>query len=1184
MSKEKKFITCDGNQAAAHVAYMFSEVAAIYPITPSSPMAEHIDEWAAEGRKNLFGDTVTVQEMQSEGGAAGAVHGSLQAGALTSTFTASQGLLLMIPNMYKIAGELLPCVFHVSARTVASHSLCIFGDHSDVMACRQTGFAMLCEGSVQEVMDLSAVAHLATIESRVPFINFFDGFRTSHEYQKIEEIDAESLRPLLNEKALAEFRARALSPEHPVARGMAENPETFFAHREVSNPYYDAVPGIVEKYMKEISAITGREYHLFSYYGAEDADRVIILMGSATEAAREAIDYLNANGQKVGMVSVHLYRPFSVKHLLAAVPKTVKRIAVLDRTKEPGAEGEPLYLDVRAAFYGQPDQPIIVGGRYGLGSCDTTPTLIISVFDNLKLPEPKNHFTLGIVDDVTFTSLPMEEEKALGAKGTFEAKFYGLGADGTVGANKNSIKIIGDNTDKYCQAYFSYDSKKSGGFTCSHLRFGDEPIRSTYQIKTPNFVACHVQAYLHMYDVTRGLRKNGTFLLNTIWEGDELAKNLPNHIKKYFAKNNITVYYINATKIAQEIGLGNRTNTILQSAFFRITKVIPVDLAVEQMKKFIVKSYSRKGQDVVDKNYKAVDRGGEYKQLTVDPAWANLPDDKPIERDEPEYISKLVRPINAQNGDLLPVSAYKPSVDGTWEQGTAAYEKRGVAAFVPAWNPDNCIQCNKCAFCCPHAAIRPFVMTDEEVKDFKGRTLDMIAPRPMKGMHFVQQVDVLDCLGCGNCADVCPGKKGEKALTMVPLEGQMAEADNWDYCVKKVTSKQDLVDIKQSPKNSQFAQPLFEFSGACSGCGETPYVKLISQLFGDREIVANATGCSSIYSGSIPSTPYCTNAKGQGPAWANSLFEDFCEFGMGMTLANKKMRNRIQSILEEQMTCDKAPEEYKQAAKEWIDGREDADASRAAAEKLIPIIEAHKGECQKMAKLAELEQYLTKRSQWIIGGDGASYDIGYGGLDHVLASGEDVNILVLDTEVYSNTGGQASKATPLGAIAQFAAQGKRITKKDLGLMQTTYGYIYVAQVAMGADQSQCLKAFREAEAYHGPSLIIAYAPCINHGLKIKGGMGRSQAEEGRAVECGYWHLWRFNPELEKEGKNPFSLDSKEPDWSKFQDFLNGEVRYLSLKKARPAEAQELFDAAEEAAKRRYATYVRKTKEDWSLCE
>ena len=1184
MSKEKKFITCDGNQAAAHVAYMFSEVAAIYPITPSSPMAEHIDEWAADGRKNLFGDTVSVQEMQSEGGAAGAVHGSLQAGALTSTFTASQGLLLMIPNMYKIAGELLPCVFHVSARTLASHSLCIFGDHSDVMACRQTGFAMLCEGSVQEVMDLSAVAHLATIESRVPFINFFDGFRTSHEYQKIEEISEDELRPLVDQKALAEFRSRALSPEHPVARGMAENPETFFAHREICNSYYDAIPGIVEKYMKEVSKITGREYKLFSYYGAEDADRVIILMGSATEAAREAIDYLNANGQKVGMVSVHLYRPFSVKHLLAAIPETVKRIAVLDRTKEPGAEGEPLYLDVRDAFYGKKNQPLIVGGRYGLGSCDTTPTMIISVYDNLNLPEPKNHFTLGIVDDVTFTSLPIEEEKALGGEGIFEAKFYGLGADGTVGANKNSIKIIGDNTQKYCQAYFSYDSKKSGGFTCSHLRFGDTPIRSTYQIKTPNFVACHVQAYLHMYDVIRGLRKNGTFLLNTIWEGEELANNLPNHIKRYFAKNNITVYYINATKIAQEIGLGNRTNTILQSAFFRITEVIPVDLAVEQMKKFIVKSYGKKGQDVVDKNFQAVERGSEYKQLTIDPQWANLPDDAEIKRDEPEYISKLVRPINAQNGDLLPVSAYKPSIDGTWEQGTAAYEKRGVAAFVPVWNADNCIQCNKCAFCCPHAAIRPFVMTDEEVKDFKGKTLDMLAPKAMKGMHYVQQVDVLDCLGCGNCADVCPGKKGEKALTMVPLEGQLGEADNWEYCVKKVTSKQDLVDIKSNPKNSQFAQPLFEFSGACSGCGETPYVKLISQLFGDREIVANATGCSSIYSGSIPSTPYCKNAKGQGPAWANSLFEDFCEFGMGMTLANKKMRNRIQAILEEQLTCDKASDEYKEAAKEWIANREDAEGSRAAGEKLISMIEAKKDECKKMAELVGLEHYFTKRSQWIIGGDGASYDIGYGGLDHVLASGEDVNILVLDTEVYSNTGGQASKSTPIGAIAQFAAQGKRITKKDLGLMQTTYGYVYVAQVAMGADQAQCLKAFREAEAYHGPSLVIAYAPCINHGLKIKGGMGRSQAEEARAVECGYWHLWRFNPELENEGKNPFSLDSKEPDWSKFQDFLNGEVRYLSLKKARPTEAQELFDAAEAAAKRRYATYIRKTKEDWSLGE
>lgn len=1180
MAKEKKFITCDGNQAAAHVAYMFSEVAAIYPITPSSPMAEHVDEWAAQDRKNLFGDTVSVQEMQSEGGAAGAVHGSLQAGALTTTFTASQGLLLMIPNMYKIAGELLPCVFHVSARTLATHSLCIFGDHSDVMACRQTGFAMLCEGSVQEVMDLSAVAHLATIEARVPFINFFDGFRTSHEYQKIEEIDQEELRPLVDQKALSEFRARALSPERPVARGMAENPETFFAHREASNKYYAAIPGIVEKYMKEVSRITGREYKLFSYYGAEDATDVIICMGSVTEAAREAIDHLMAQGRKVGLISVHLYRPFSKKHLLAAVPKTCKRIAVLDRTKEPGAEGEPLYLDVKEAFYDQENRPLIVGGRYGLGSCDTTPTMIISVYDNLALPEPKNHFSVGIVDDVTFESLPLEKEQALGGEGIFEAKFYGLGADGTVGANKNSVKIIGDNTNKYCQAYFSYDSKKSGGFTCSHLRFGDTPIRSTYQIKTPNFVACHVQAYLRMYHVLEGLRDNGTFLLNTIHEGQELVDFLPNNIKKYFAEHNITVYYINATKIAQEIGLGNRTNTILQSAFFRITNVIPVDLAVEQMKKFIVKSYGRKGEDVVNKNYQAVDRGSEYQQLTIDPAWANLPADAEEERDEPAFISKIVRPINAQQGDKLPVSAYESSVDGTWQQGTAAYDKRGVAAFVPVWKSENCIQCNKCAFVCPHATIRPFVLNEEELKGFKGKTIDIKAPAALKGMHFVQQVDVLDCLGCGNCADVCPGMRGNKALEMVPFDSQLDQADNWDYCEKNVTSKQNLVDIKQSPKNSQFATPLFEFSGACSGCGETPYVKLISQLFGDREMVANATGCSSIYSGSIPSTPYTTNEKGQGPAWANSLFEDFCEFGMGMLLANKKMRARISTLLAQ--ACDGAPEEFKAAAQEWEAGKDDAAASRAAADKLLPFIKAGKEHgCPGCAQLDELSHFLTKRSQWIIGGDGASYDIGYGGLDHVLASGEDVNILVLDTEVYSNTGGQSSKSTPIGAIAQFAAAGKRITKKDLGLMQATYGYIYVAQVAMGADQAQCLKAFREAEAYPGPSLIIAYSPCINHGLKVKGGMGRSQAEEARAVECGYWHLWRFNPELAKEGKNPFTLDSKQPNWDKFQEFLDNEVRFLSLRKALPAQADELYAETKKAAQRRYAAYVRKTQEDWS---
>ena len=1181
MAKEKKFITCDGNQAAAHISYMFSEVAAIYPITPSSTMAEYVDEWAAQGRKNIFGETVLVQEMQSEGGAAGAVHGSLQAGALTSTYTASQGLLLMIPNMYKIAGEFLPCVFHVSARTLASHALCIFGDHQDVMSCRQTGFAMLAEGSVQEVMDLAGVAHLATIKSRVPFVNFFDGFRTSHEIQKIEMLENEDLAPLIDQQALAEFRNRALTPEKPVARGMAENPDTFFAHRESCNTYYENVPAIVEEYMEKISEITGRKYGLFNYYGAEDAERVIILMGSATEAAREAIDYLTAQGEKVGMVSVHLYRPFSAKHFLAAVPKTAKRIAVLDRTKEPGANGEPLYLDVKECFYGQADAPVIVGGRYGLGSNDTTPAQILSVYENLALPQPKNGFTIGIVDDVTFTSLPQKEEIAMGGEGMFQAKFFGLGADGTVGANKNSVKIIGDNTDKHCQAYFSYDSKKSGGFTCSHLRFGDTPIRSTYLVTTPNFVACHVQAYLKMYDVTRGLQKNGTFLLNTIWEGDELAKNLPNNVKKYFAENNITVYYINATKIAQEIGLGNRTNTILQSAFFRITEVIPVDLAIEQMKKFIVKSYGKKGEDVVNKNYAAVDRGGEYKQLAVDAAWANLPADEVAANNDPAFINEVVRPINAQNGDLLPVSAFKGLEDGTWPQGTAAYEKRGVAAFVPTWEPENCIQCNKCAFVSPHACIRPFVMDEAEAAGLNAATIEVKAPATMKGMKFRMQVGVMDCLGCGNCVDVCPGfPKTGPALKMVPLEGELGEAANWDYCVKNVKSKQDLVDIKQSPKNSQFATPLFEFSGACSGCGETPYVKLISQLFGDREIVANATGCSSIYSGSIPSTPYTTNEKGQGPAWANSLFEDFCEFGLGMVLANKKMKARVEAILTEAIACDCTPAEFKAAAQEWIDGKEDAEASKAAAAKLKPMIEAGVANgCDKCAKLAELSHYLVKRSQWIIGGDGASYDIGYGGLDHVIASGEDVNILVLDTEVYSNTGGQSSKATPLGAIAKFAASGKRVRKKDLGMIATTYGYVYVAQIAMGADQAQCLKAIREAEAYPGPSIIIAYAPCINHGLKK--GMGKAQAEEAAAVACGYWHLWRYNPALEAEGKNPFSLDSKEPQWDGFQDFLKGEVRFASVMKQFPAEAADLFSACEEMAKKRYASYVRMSKMDWS---
>ena len=1185
---EKKFITCDGNYAAAHIAYKFSEVAAIYPITPSSTMAEYVDEWAAQGMKNMFGEIVKVVEMQSEAGAAGAVHGSLQSGALTSTFTASQGLLLMIPNMYKIAGELLPGVFHVSARALAAQSLSIFGDHQDVMATRQTGFAMLATSSVQEVMDLAGVAHIVALKARIPFLHFFDGFRTSHEIQKVEIIDDASLTSLLDRDALKAFRAAALNPNHPVTRGTAQNPDIYFQTREASNKFYNAVPDMVAETMAQISEITGRCYKPFTYYGAPDAENVIVAMGSINETIKECIDYLATQGKKVGLITVHLYRPFSEKYFFDAVPASVKRVCVLDRTKEPGANGEPLYLDVKDMFYGKENQPLVIGGRYGLSSKDTTPAQILAVIDNLFAAEPKNHFTVGINDDVTNLSLPVGEEVSMASAGTFEALFFGLGADGTVGANKNSIKIIGGSTDKYCQAYFSYDSKKSGGYTSSHLRFGDSPIRSPYLVTTPDFVACHVPSYVDKYDVLKGLKQGGSFLLNSVHDAATTCATLPDHMKAYLAKNNINFYIINATKIAGELGLGNRTNTIMQSAFFKIANVIPFEKAVEEMKKAILKSYGKKGEDVVNMNFAAVDRGGEYKLLAVDPAWANLPADEAPKYDEPEYITSLVRPINAQNGDLLPVSAYKGIEDGAWEQGTSAFEKRGVAGFVPVWNSENCIQCNKCAFVCPHAAIRPIVMTDEELAGYEGESIEMKAPATMKGMHFVIAVDDKDCLGCGNCADVCPGnpKKGV-ALTMKAYDDSSEEAAknaaDWKYFMQKVTNKQHLVDIKQSPKNSQFAQPLFEFSGACSGCGETPYVKLISQLFGDRQMVANATGCSSIYSGSIPSTPYTKNAEGHGPAWANSLFEDFCEFGLGMVLANKKMKARINDLLNEAIASDEAPAEFKAAAQQWIEGQNDTDASKAAAAVLKPMIAAGaEAGCPACQQLKELDHYLVKRSQWIIGGDGASYDIGYGGLDHVIGSGEDVNIFVLDTEVYSNTGGQASKATPIGAIAQFAANGKRVGKKDLGLMQATYGNVYVAQVAMGADQAQCLKAIREAEAWNGPSLVIAYAPCINHGLKAKGGMGKSQAEEAKAVECGYWHLWRYNPALGEEGKNPFQLDSKEPAWDKFQDFLEGEVRFLSLKKAAPQEAQELFDACKEAAQRRYKSYIRKTQEDWSL--
>ena len=1173
---EKKFITCDGNYAAAHVAYMFSEVAAIYPITPSSTMAELVDEWAAQGRRNIFGETVKVVEMQSEAGAAGAVHGSLQSGALTSTFTASQGLLLMIPNMYKISGELLPGVFHVSARALAAQSLSIFGDHQDVMATRQTGFAMLATSSVQEVMDLAGVAHLVALKARVPFLHFFDGFRTSHEIQKIELIDEASLTALLDRDALKAFRARALNPEHPVTRGTAQNPDIYFQTREAANKFYDAVPDMVADTMREISKITGRDYKPFVYYGHPEAEHIVVAMGSVTETVKETIDYLSKQGRKVGLVTVHLYRPFSEKYFFDVLPASVKRVCVLDRTKEPGAEGEPLYLDVKSMFYGKKLQPMIVGGRYGLSSKDTTPAQILAVFENLAAEAPKEHFTVGITDDVTNLSLPVGEEISLAKPGTFEALFFGLGADGTVGANKNSIKIIGGSTNKYCQAYFSYDSKKSGGYTSSHLRFGDLPITSPYLVTTPDFVACHVPSYVDKYDVLKGLKPGGSFLLNSVHDPETTCATLPDHMKAYLAKNRINFYVINATKIAAELGLGSRTNTIMQSAFFKIANVIPFEKAVEEMKHAILKSYGKKGEDIVNMNYAAVDAGGSaVVKVEVPAEWAAI-EDKGFEHvsnaSYPEFVRRIVEPINGLKGDRLPVSAFDGREDGTWDNGTAAYEKRGIAVNVPEWQIANCIQCNQCAYVCPHAVIRPFLATEAEAaasgvewKQGLGET---------KEYKFRIQISPLDCTGCSNCVDVCPAK--EKALVMRPLEEQMPQQKNWEYITRHIGYKQ-VVDKTKSVKNLQFAQPLFEFSGACAGCGETPYIKAISQLFGDKMMVANATGCTSIYSGSAPSTPYCTNAAGQGPAWANSLFEDNAEFGLGMHVGVEKLRDRVQETMEKAIAnCTKCSEELKAVMKEWIENRGSSAKSAEVTARLIPLLEACG--CDYCKEILEHKDWLVKKSQWIIGGDGWGYDIGYGGVDHVLATGQDVNILVVDTEVYSNTGGQSSKSTPVGAVAKFASSGKRIRKKDLGAMAMTYGYVYVAQVSIGASQQQLFNVLKEAEAYPGPSLVIAYAPCINHG--IKGGMTRTQTVGKEAVACGYWHLWHYNPQLEEEGKNPFVLDSKEPDWTKFREFLMKEVRYTSLQKSFPAEADELFAAAEENAKWRYNGYVRRAKMEY----
>ncbi|MCY6960714.1 pyruvate:ferredoxin (flavodoxin) oxidoreductase [Clostridium brassicae] len=1161
-----KMKTMDGNTAAAYISYAFTDVAAIFPITPSSPMAEHVDEWASQGKKNIFGQTVKVMEMQSEGGASGAVHGSLQSGALTTTYTASQGLLLMIPNMYKISGELLPSVFHVSARALAAQALSIFGDHSDVMAARQTGFALLASNSVQEAMDLGAVSHLAALEGKVPFLHFFDGFRTSHELQKIELLDYQDLEKLVDKNALKAFRANALNPNHPVTRGTAQNPDIYFQAREASNKFYNALPEIVEKYMNKINELTGRDYKLFNYYGAADADRIIIAMCSGCDTIEETIDYLNSKGEKVGLVKVHLFRPFSLKHFMDVIPKTVKKIAVLDRTKEPGSAGEPLYQDVRTAFYDAELKPLIIGGRYGLGSKDTTPGQIAAVFENLKAEKPKNGFTIGINDDVTHTSL--EEIKGVDVipEGTTACKFFGLGSDGTVGANKSAIKIIGDHTDMYAQAYFAYDSKKSGGITISHLRFGKNPIKSPYLIHSPHFVACHNQSYVDKYNVLEGLRDNGTFLLNCIWNKDDVEKHLPGSMKRYIAEHNINFYTIDAVKIAQEIGLGGRINMIMQSAFFKLTNIIPVEDAVKYLKEAVVTSYGKKGEKIVKMNQDAIDKGiSALVKVQVPESWKNAELESKDGKDIPAFIKDVVEVINRQEGDTLPVSAFNGIEDGTLPQGTAAYEKRGIAVNIPEWKLESCIQCNQCSYVCPHSVIRPFLLNEEEYKN-KPEGFKAVEAKGIKGekTYFTMSISALDCTGCGNCAQICPAPA--KALVMQPAHTQLKEQANWEYSL--TLSKKENPMNKYTVKGSQFEQPLFEFSGACAGCGETPYAKVITQLYGDRMMIANATGCSSIWGGSAPSTPYTVNEKGQGPAWANSLFEDNAEFGMGMFLGSTQIREKV-AILADKAINENISGALKTALGEWKTGMLDGEASKTATEKIIPLLEAEKGNSATIAEIYENRDYLVKPSQWIFGGDGWAYDIGYGGLDHVLASGEDVNVFVFDTEVYSNTGGQSSKATPQAAIAKFAAGGKLTKKKDLGMMAMSYGYVYVAQVAMGADKNQTMKAIKEAEAYKGPSLIIGYAPCINHG--IRAGMGCSQLEQKKAVDSGYWSLYRYNPELKEQGKNPFSLDSKEPKAS-FREFLLGEVRYASLQKVHPDTAEKLYEKTEKDAMERLENY------------